>query len=158
MKPTTYITPNRVDIHTGHATFDRQCDCLMTGNVIANTQLSYYIRPENQLECNGRVHAPGHLREFDLKSFSLPYHVRNAVLEATKDEIAILYEIRHWVGSKRQDNLRKIVHGYILTRGYYENHRFINMFFTNPSNKSRDVIRECVLFICRMSLLPNCNL
>jgi len=124
----------------------------MTGNVIANTQLSYYIRPENQLECNGYTNAPGHLREFDLKNFpSLPYHVRKVVLEATQNESAILYEIRHWVGSKIRDNLRKIVHGYILTRGYDTNHRFVNMFFTNPSNKSRDVIRECSLYLSNES-------
>jgi hypothetical protein len=148
MLQTTYRTGNRVDIHTGHATFDRQCDILMTGNVWGNTQFSNFIRPESELECNGIVNAPGHLRSYDLGMFTaLPSFVRDAVIAATADKAAILYEIRHWVGSKRRDNRRKIVHGYLLTRTGSMNYQLIQKFMIGHTEKDYAVIQECAPYL-----------
>lgn len=152
MKTLTYRTPNRADIHTGHSTFDRQCDGMTTGNVIGNTQFSFYIRHASQLECNGYTTVPGHLRDYDLEHFKdLPRHVRDAVLSYTTDITAILYEIRHWVGSKRQDTRRKIVHGYILTLGYDGGYQLIHRFFTRHTEKSYAILRECILYLTNES-------
>ena len=111
---------NRVVIDTGNKTFDRQCDGFHTGNVCANTQFSWFIRPKNETECNDFHFPIGHLRNVDLAYFkNLPNHVREKIEELTENKSVILYEIRHFIRKDCSD--KKIIHGYIATRGSSEN-------------------------------------
>jgi hypothetical protein len=149
MKKTTYRTGNRVDIHTGHSTFDSQCDILTTGNVCANTQWSSYIRAYTETECNGFTNPPGHLRDFDLKPFramNIPQHVLDKVLAETQDKSIILYQIRHWQYVKGGEKVR-VVHGYILTHGANNGHKLIAKMYCGKTIKSYDVINICAEYI-----------
>lgn len=80
-------------IDTGWKTFDRQTNCISTGNVIANTQLSLYIRPYHETECNGYTFKPGELLEADLKSFRYrpPDDVMDILRDKGREKSVILY-------------------------------------------------------------------
>lgn len=139
LKKVTFRTPNKMLIHTGHATFDRQADCLGTGNVIGKVQLSFYIRPYSETECNGRTNSPGHLREYDLHYFQdLPSSILQVVKNLTVDKPVILYEIRHWRGEQ------KTVHGYIITDA---KHHLLRVFITGPTAKSQQVINGVLPYL-----------
>lgn len=139
---------NRVVIDTGNKTFDRQCDGFHTGNVIGTVQLSSYIRPKNETECNGYQFAIGHLRTTDINSFRfLPHFVRNKVEELTETQSAILYEIRHFISDGRGGH-KKIIHGYILTRGYAHNYKFLYQFHIANNYKSNNILEIAKEYIC----------
>jgi hypothetical protein len=71
-------------VDTGWKAFDRQTNCIAAGNVIANTQLSLYVRPYRETECNGHTFKPGELLEADLKAFR--YRPPDDVMEILRDE------------------------------------------------------------------------
>lgn len=138
LKRPEFRTPNRVAINTGHKTFDQQCDCLTTGNVVSNTQYSSYVRAVSNTECNGCNFKPGHLRAFDLKLFAkLPSHVRYWYEEHPNIE-TILYEFRHFRKGK------KIVHGYVITD---TQHNLLLKAFSHNSQKSIQVVNTCTPYI-----------
>ena len=143
MKTKEWLNPNHMLINTGHKTFDKQCECLSTGNVYGTCQYSSFIRPRTATECNGFSNPEGHLRDFDLQHFrdglrSWPY-VLQCILEATETQQCILYEIRSWTHDRRSfhANKRKIIHGYILTD---TNHKRIKVFITGRSWKSTQIM------------------
>lgn len=127
-----------------HKTFNRQTDkigTISTGNVIADTLLGWYIRPFNETKCNGYDFAPGELQQADLKVFcQLPQFVRRFITDKGKQTKFILYELRHWITS------RKIVHGYIITD---DKHEFLNCFVVQPGYKSRSVISEAIKYLAK---------
>ncbi len=137
-RETIWRDGNHQLFESGHKTFDRQVDCVSTGNVIGHVQLSSHIRPYAETECNGRVWQSGHLRAFDLKNWQLPCHVRQCVLDMTEINAVWLYEFRHWRGEE------KIVHGYVITN--YE-HDLLDYFITGPTYKSELVIHEAITYI-----------
>lgn len=105
------------------------------GNVISDTQTSFYIRPFSQTECNGFTREPGVLRDFDLKPFidtGLPQNILKDVKFYTQHSSAILYRIFHYDSRKKQQ-----VHGYILTDAI---HRKLKIWYTNTSSKSVEVM------------------
>jgi hypothetical protein len=138
----TYRTPNRILADTGHKTFDRMTDCVMTGNVYSNVQVSSYIRPHSETECNGHTFKPGELRESDLAPFirsGAPRQFLTKIRELTETESAILYKFRHYVGR------REIVHGYALTRA--GTHELIARLTTGATHKSSSVLDWCICYI-----------
>ena len=131
---------NRVVMDTGNKTFDRQCDGFSTGNVCGTIQFSWYIRPESETECNGYQFAIGALRASDLNHFNrIPNWVRNKVEELTKNQPAILYEIRHFI-SDGNGGHKKIIHGYILTTGHADNYRFLYQWHIANNYKSNNIL------------------
>lgn len=80
-------------VDTGWKTFDRQTDCISTGNAVCNTQLSAYIRPWSETECNGYTFKPGELLEVDLKSFGYrpPDDVMPILRDKDRKRSVILY-------------------------------------------------------------------
>ena len=72
-------TGTRQLVGTGWKEFDRQTNCITTGNAVCNTQMSTYIRPFSETECNGHVFRPGELMAFDLKPY-VKYGIPEAVL------------------------------------------------------------------------------
>jgi hypothetical protein len=98
-------------IHTGNKTFDQHTSYIGKGNVVANTQLSNYIRAHEVTKCGLRTYEPGVLREFDLAMFTrLPLHIRNEIKNLTAKSNAILYEFSH---KNRRGGW--VVHGYVAT-------------------------------------------
>jgi hypothetical protein len=90
-------------VDTGWKTFDRQTNCISTGNVIANTQLSLYIRPYRETECNGLTFKPGELLEADLKAFGYgpPDDIMHILRDRDREKSVILYmfSTSEWVGN-----------------------------------------------------------
>lgn len=83
----------RMLVDTGWKTFDRQTNCISAGNVIANTQLSTYVRPYRETECNGLSFKPGELLEADLKAFGYrpPDDVLGILRDKGRERSVILY-------------------------------------------------------------------
>lgn len=147
MKEKAWVNPNRMLMESGHKTFDRQTNCISTGNMIANTQLSSYVRPYSKVECNGRIFPLGHLRKHDLGWWSgplLPSRVRAYIESVTKDEAVIVYQFHHFLSGGYWGKDRRIVHGYVVTTTDYE---LLKKFVTGPTYKSSLVIDEATKYI-----------
>ena len=81
-------------VDSGWKLFDRQTTLLSTGNVIAGTQVSSFIRPWRQRECGGRVNPKGHLTNFDMKPFRhfrVPGHIETVINDRNRSDSVILY-------------------------------------------------------------------
>lgn len=129
-------------VKTGHKTFDKQTNMITTGNVIANTQLSGFIRKHSEVECNGYDFKEGELRKSDLKDFRKFdgfQMVKDYLDKSLKDEQVILYAFAH-----RSSKDRIIVHGYVITTSDYV---YINDFVVGPTSKSYDIVQEMKKYI-----------
>ena len=81
-------------VHTGYNEFDRQTNLITTGNVISNTQISGFIRPFQEQECNGLTLKRGHLLDFDIKGFKkwfIPQAILNVINDRERTDSVILY-------------------------------------------------------------------
>ena len=81
-------------IDSGWKEFDKQTNCITTGNVYANTQLSGFIRPYKEIECNGYVKPEGELLNFDLKPFRvfrIPKEIEEYLTNKKRLKSVILY-------------------------------------------------------------------
>lgn len=113
---------SRMILDTKLKTFNTQTDLITIGNVIADTQYSNYIRPYNEMECNGRTQPKGELRDYDLQFFTLNEKVRNYVLKHTENENGILYQF-HFYNARKE----KIIIGWI-----FEQNKQFDMFVNCP--------------------------
>jgi hypothetical protein len=148
MKKARWISGNHMLFESECKTFNRQCDLITTGNVWGVVQFSQFIRPTNEVECNGATFKPGELRDFDLKPFSLHQFpsVRKAVMEyANAGKKIILYKFRHFNGQK------EIIHGFVITDA---NYKLLKKFITRPTYKSWSVIEEAIKYITEEEALP----
>ena len=81
-------------IDSGYKLFDKQTNCICTGNVYANTQYSAIIRPYSQTRCNWTDFEPGQLMNTDLKPFrryGIPNFMYDILTDQTRAESLILY-------------------------------------------------------------------
>lgn len=81
-------------ISSGWKEFDKQTNCISTGNVYARTQYSSFIRPWKETECNGFTNPEGHLMNFDLKpfrNFRIPKRIMEILKNKERNESYILY-------------------------------------------------------------------
>jgi hypothetical protein len=111
---------NSVKVDTGFKSFDKQSNYLGTGNVIANTQCSSYIRPTYELKCNTRNYPARELFEFDIKPFKLS-GINEALVEEFADKYngCILYKFFYMQNKKIQTI------GYLLTSKDKKRHSII---------------------------------
>jgi hypothetical protein len=146
-KKIAWVNGNHMLMQSGHKTFDRQVDCVSDGNVIGSVQYSSYIRPTEEVECNGFTNPPGHLRNFDLEMFEQfgmhknSYEWKKIVELVDRYGGGILYAFFHYVGRRR------IVHGFILTDKPYKKNVVLMKFITGPTFKSSLVLNECAKYI-----------
>lgn len=131
-------------LETGCKEFDKYITCVSTGNVVGGGQLSFYIRPYNETECNGFTREKGVLRKFDLESFKeIPNSVRKYVESVTIDNSVILYKFYHYNRNYGRNRYYRsyhnkfTVHGYVITD---RNHKLMKYFVTGPTYKSYLVI------------------
>jgi hypothetical protein len=146
-QPKAFIGPSGFPADlTSHATFNRKVDLIMTGIVYSNVQNSTHIRPRQQLECNSRLFACGHLQNFDLDVFGYKSQEMSAVTCYIKNDpyfeshAAIAYRFFHYVGDDR------VIHGVIVTDG---EHRLLRRFDREDlairrSRKSASVLDFCL--------------
>lgn len=147
--PKAFTRQTGIALQCSHATFKKKADLITTGNVCSNVQSSTYIRPRQQLECNGITNKPGHLQNFDLDGFAyrlremdtvLAYIRRTPFFETNE---AIAYRFFHYEGNTRQ------LHGVVITD---TQHRVLRRFDRDDlvgrrSAKSESVIDFCLQFI-----------
>jgi hypothetical protein len=145
MKKITWDNPNKMHFESPHKTFNRQTKLISTGNVIGNTQLSNYIRPYREIECNGFTNPPGHLQNYDLTKNVvgnlLPNHIREEIRKLTHDHGGIVYHFHHWQGDKR------IPDGIVLTEGHDRGNKFIKVWYLTPSTKAWGAVEEAIEYI-----------
>jgi len=138
LKQIEWKNPNKMEISTGHKTFDRQTNILSPGNIIANTLTGLHIRAYN--DDGGRNLRPGELQDYDLRLFyALPYRAREIIREHLRNRSGWLYELYSYCNERR-----RIIHGYILT-DYV--HNLIRTFITGPTSKSRLVIEGTLPYL-----------
>jgi len=123
-------------INTGCKTFDHFCLLIGLGTVMGRGQFSWPIRPKFiEHHRNDEWVFPGKERKHDLREFKdLPDDVRSKVEQLTEYKEAYLYEFSHTSHGK------KVVHGYLVTRGSNEHFKMLAEMVTGPTNKSAMVI------------------
>ncbi len=115
MKKHQWVNPNKMLFESEHKTFNKQCDCITTGNVWGNVQYSSYIRSVKETKCNGMDFTEGHLYEFDIAPFKRlinDYHLRYAT-DLLKERGGILYMFSHISNGDR------IIDGLVATDRQY---------------------------------------
>lgn len=134
-------------IDTGHKTFDRQANAsiVTVGNVVSDVQFSSYVRPADELECNGFVNEPGHLQNFDIRQFhrsGVPAEVERVTRSAAdRWGGAILYRFGYWVSVTMDP--RRIHLGWVVTD---KQHRLVAAFPASTP-KARRVIDTLLDFV-----------
>ena len=94
MKKAVYNSKGSQVINTEWAEFNKQTNCISTGNVYANTQISSFIRPYKRTECNGFRFPEGDLMKTDLKQFDrfrIPYAIGQVIKDEKREDSVILY-------------------------------------------------------------------
>ncbi len=117
---------------------------ISTGNVIADTQYSGYIRSYEATKCNGYITEKGHLQDYDL-SFFIKYGVPNYIIEAVKKSTliknTIFYIFKHYIGDKI------VIDGCVLTTGYNDDYKLIEKWYLRNSIKSIQAVNEAIKYI-----------
>jgi len=143
MKQHEWDNPNKMHFESPHKTFNRQTNCLGTGNMIANTQYSNYIRPYSEIECNSFTNPPGHLQNYDLTknivADILPYHIREEIRQLTHNGGGIIYNFHHWQGGKCIND------GFVLTRR--DDHKLIEVWYVNKDWRAIAAVDEAIKYI-----------
>ena len=142
MKEKVWDNPNKMHFDSPHKTFNRQCSLISTGNQIGNVVYSNYVRPFNEVECNGFTNPPGHLQNYDLTKniVKLPSDIKEQVRELTHDNGGIIYNFHHWSGNKRIDD------GFVLTTKDY---KLVKVWYVNKGWywRSRWAVDEAIKYI-----------
>jgi hypothetical protein len=125
---------------TGHKTFDRQSEeAFFTGNAITNTQLSWFVRPVQETECNGFTFPKGKLFEEDIKSFGPNMDPSVVTFVRNLNRKVVVYQLRHWARSGCHKH--KIVDGYIVAN---PNGKVVQVFKRSRHPKSLDIIDAAI--------------
>lgn len=80
-------------VDTGYKKFDKATNSISTGNIIANTQFGWFIRPYKKQFCNGKGFKFGELMQSDLKYFhNVSSHLMEIIKDPNREQSVILYE------------------------------------------------------------------
>mgnify|MGYP003299817017 CR=1 FL=1 len=82
---------NKMIINSKFKEFNKQTNLITNGNVITNTMYGLYIRPYNEVECNGLTFKEGELFEQDLKYFNINKTLKEYIKSLNRQ--IVLYEI-----------------------------------------------------------------
>lgn len=131
MKKAIYNKKGNQVVNTAWKEFNKQTNCISTGNVYANTQVSSFIRPWSETKCNGFDFPEGQLMKFDLQNFGryrIPENLDKVIRDKNRKDSVILYmffTIRNkkvtpfgWVLTGREHHLI----GWNVVRGYSESY------------------------------------
>lgn len=132
-----------------HKTFNKQTNCLMTGNIIADTQHGGFIRPYTEIiNPAGDRCEKGHLQEFDLNQFSFYrefYRIKNQVIKLTKTRPGILYCLKHYHRGKF-DGEHRIIDAFVLTDTHY---KLIRIWYISNSYKNMSAVDEAIKYFTK---------
>ena len=93
-KATWNKTGTRQLVNSGYRLFDKQTNCITTGNVYASTKYSGFIRPYTETKCNNHDFAKGELMHTDLRPFrryGIPSYIYDILTDQTRAGSYILY-------------------------------------------------------------------
>ena len=124
MKKAVYNSKGNQVVNTDWAEFNKQTNCICTGNVYANTQVSSFIRPYGKTECNGYQFPEGHLINVDLHQFDsyrIPENLERVIRDKNRKDSVILYMFF----TLRKGNKRITPFGWVLTD---REHRLIGQY------------------------------
>lgn len=144
MKKVTWDNPNKMHMDSGFKLFDKQTNLISTGNVIANTQFSFFIRPYNEVKNGDYVGKPGDFLKFDLQYFKqIPDHIRKILEDRDREHSMILYQFQVFHGQQKE------IIGHVLTDYDY---RYITHSVSCPYGasfvKREAAIHAAMEYIC----------
>lgn len=145
MEKATWDNPNKMHIDSGFKLFDKQTTLITTGNVIAPTQTSWFIRPFDEVVNGGYIGKPGEFLEYDLKHFlnGVPEYMLKILRDKNRKESYILYKF-----FVTKDHETETI-GYVLTD---YNHNYITSHVTCPYGcnywKREAALSEAMRYIC----------
>lgn len=146
MEKATWDNPNKMHIDSGFKTFDKQTTLITTGNVIAPTQTSWFIRPFNEVKNGYYEGKPGEFLEYDLKHFidPIPHQMKEKLYDKNRTESYILYKF--FVMNKKETD----VIGYVLTDSHYNyiDHSVWISSYRCSVSKREAALREAMRYIC----------
>ena len=137
---------------TGCKLFDKQHQALITGNIVSNTCLGQYIRPRQELKCNGHTWEPGALQHADLKAFnqldrcgSLRRHIEKS--PHFVHDGGICYVLMHWL--RECGRHRAVVHGALITDRHFKRIATLSArdLGVNGSPKSMQIMQAATPFL-----------
>lgn len=140
MKKKEWINSNRMKFESGFKAFDKQTQVISTGNVFSRTQLSCFVRPKSETECNGFVRDEGVLQKYDLEQSFLPHRYKNDVAKLADENggcIAYLFFYKKASGKKEYIGL-------VITSKDYKH---LETFYLTNSNKHFAAVDEAKLYI-----------
>lgn len=149
MKKAIYNNKGRQVVNSDWAEFNKQTSCISTGNVIADTQISTFIRPWEQIECNLHKFPEGHLMKFDLDTFNgyrIPEGIMDVIRNKDRKESVILYmffTVR---------NKKVVPFGWVLTdkNHHYIGHRIVRAYGESYT-KRWSALNEAMQYITEKS-------
>lgn len=153
MKRTTWDNPNKMHFESGYKLFDKQTNVISYGNVFANTQTSYFIRPHMEVECNGKEFRPGELLKADLRMLfgeylrgykDIPFIMRREIEDVNRDKMLILYKFRVWKRGEER------VIGWVLTDEDYNlvDYKAANYYRDSSYWKRYYAVMEAARHVC----------
>ena len=139
MKKMSYNERGRPLFYSGHKGFDRQTQTITSGQVVSNTQISYWIRPES-IEKN--------LDWFDGRKPGYWNWVRNIVTQLVTEsgEPHILYQF-HYRPKGRNDDSPKRIFGWVLTK---TDGTFIRNFHNDHRMQTYHVIQSVLDYVAEV--------
>ena len=139
MKTKKWVNSNKMAFDSLHKTFNHHCRLITTGNQIGDVVLSSYVRPFNELGCNGRINPPGHLQDYDLGWLleDLPLYVKEWIKKEAIDEAVIAYYFFYWNNHQKKDI------GYVVTDKKY---RLLKKWYVG-SYKANSALDEATKYI-----------
>lgn len=147
MKEKEWINGDKMKFESEFSTFNRQTNCISRGNCIANTQLSSYVRPFSETECNGFKREPGHLQNWDLnEGFAqrFPDFVKKWIRDSEycKTKSVIAYEFFYYTPGEN-----RIPIGWVITSGHDDGYKLLNKWYADHKSKFISALDECILYI-----------
>ena len=143
MKKIEWENPNKMKFESYYKTFNKQTNYIDTGNVVANTQYSTFVRTYNETKCNGFDFPQGHLQDYDFEKFEAPSYIKNEMRQLMKNQTkdCIAYNFHVWQNGQRKDI------GFVLTD--YDHHliKYWVMYGRNITNKRESAILEAIKYI-----------
>ena len=147
MKKAVYNNKGNQVVKTDWVEFNKQTNCISTGNVYANTQRSSFIRPWLETKCNGHDFQAGHLMKFDLENYRgyrIPEEIESYIRDKYRKDSVILYmffTVR---------NKRVIPFGWVLTDRNYKLLKWTVVRDYNESFKKRwSALNEAIQYITK---------
>lgn len=144
MKKVSWDNPNKMHVDTDFVLFNKQSNLISTGNVMANTQFSWFIRPYKETKCNGFDFKEGELLNSDLKYFNnLPQRISDILRDKERETSYILYE---FFVTK---NHEKDIIGYIITDANHDHvDSLVRCGYKENTGKRMSVISWCEQYVC----------